>query len=120
MGAQGGAALGKRLITKRVEGYAIRASETAQLTARQLRAVARLPRLEKPFRGERVDNAFRQLVSEDWLLTKLVRLTPRGQFGPDVVSRWGRYWWDVTRKSQWAAHVAKYAEQFGRGFPLFY
>jgi hypothetical protein len=82
-----------------------------------LRSPALYASLQAIFRGERIDWFFRQAVQLDEALQGLVRLTPRGVFGPDVIGP--GVWWDVTTVGQWAAHEALYSA-FGEGIQLFY
>jgi hypothetical protein len=48
-----------------------------------------------------------------------LKITPRGKFGPDIYDPVTKRWWDITTQEEWAAHVKKYGDQFGQGFPLF-
>jgi len=86
-------------------------------TPAQARAIGRNPRLAPMFRGERIDYFFTESLRHDGRLLGRVQITPRGSFGPDVIS--GGRWYDVTTARQWQAHVTKYAP-FGPGRGLFY
>jgi RHS repeat-associated protein len=87
-------------------------------TLSQARAIARNPSLEPAFRGERIDTFFRQSFARNPVPG--IVLTPRGQFGPDAYSVTRSMWWDVTRSTQWSAHVIKYNPSFGYGVLLRY
>ena len=84
------------------------------LTPKQLAAVAKNPNLEPAFTGERIHTFFGESVGADPALQHL-ELTPRFQFGPDVIDPLTGRWYDVTTPGQWPAHVLKYEEQKGSG-----
>jgi RHS repeat-associated protein len=116
-----------RVVTNRLQGHvgtAVAEFASKGYTKGQLRALAKRPGLAGAFKGERVDHFFRSAFGDDWLLRLAFKTTPRGRFGPDVVSKFPRFldaWWDVTRASGWQKHVAKYTSQFGtNGIPLLY
>jgi len=92
--------------------------EAEGFTEAQEAALQTKPNLEAAFRGSRIDQFFKEAVTADERLSHL-QVTQRFRFGPDVYHS-ANVWWDVTRSSQWAAHVAKYAQTFGQGIPLLY
>jgi len=63
-------------------------------TQGQKDAIYLKPRLAPMFRGERIDYFFRESLRGDGRLLGRVQITPRGSFGPDVIS--GGRWYDVT------------------------
>ncbi len=86
------------------------------LTNAQSAVAEELPWMEQIFKGERVDWCFRQaFLRNPKLMESGLQMTPRGVFGPDVFSNSLKVWWDVTTEGQWAAHVLKYTEMFGKG-----
>jgi RHS repeat-associated protein len=109
-----------RAITRRLDAHVQTAQSKATLTERQLAAVKRNPRLEKMFRGERIDNLVRESVRGDDFLKPRVTMTPRGKFGPDFHRQGPKgytRWFDVTTKKvpTIKAHHRKYEWVFGPG-----
>ena len=114
-----------RAITRRLDVHVQTAQSKATLTPRQLAAVDRNPRLEKMFRGERIDNLVRKSVKDDTFLEPRVTMTPRGKFGPDFHRQGPKgytRWFDVTTKKKptIAAHRKKYEWVFGPGRTIGY
>ncbi len=93
--------------------------EMGGLTEAQRRAVARHPRLEAAYKGERIDTFAKETIVNDENLPHLI-ITPRFQFGPDVFDPINRVWYDIATPRGWARHERKYSHSFGRGIPLFY
>ena len=95
------------------------------LTEAQKDALIDNPGLEQAFRGQRIDSFFKESLNnaiESGTDSRLGNLyvTRSGEFGPDVFDLGSmNRWWDVTTEGSWAGHVAKYANPFGEGIPLF-
>ncbi|MBI3966997.1 MAG: carboxypeptidase regulatory-like domain-containing protein [Chloroflexi bacterium] len=80
-------------------------------TPRQIRALVGHPNLHNAFRGDRIDSAVKRVVAT--LDSPGLEITRRGVFGPDFHNPSLGIWWDVTTRSAWNAHTAKYGAQFG-------
>lgn len=116
--------IAKRLSFYRNQARAlVMGSPTRTMTPGQLACLARLraagqfgraAALERAFIGQRMDVAFRRLVTSDPALMSRVGMTPYGRFGPDVFSRTAPKWWDLTTRRAWPRHVSKYGPG-GRG-----
>ncbi len=90
--------------------------ENNGFTPGQQRALRENPWLYRLFRGERLDWFFRLNVRNDLDLLERWELTPRGQFGPDVLHlELPGVWSDLTTPGQWGAHENLYSPSFGNG-----
>jgi len=89
------------------------------LTPSQRAAVRTNPKLYPLFKGERIDMFFREAFRN--APVPGLKLTPRGEFGPDVLAVDLSRWYDVTTPSAWRGHTLKYTPVFGpNGCPLLY
>jgi RHS repeat-associated protein len=88
------------------------------LSDAQIAASEGNPGLEAAYRGSVIDAAAKQAILEDPALQGLY-VTRTGEFGPDISDPITGRWWDMTTPGEWATHVAKYADPFGDGIPLY-
>jgi RHS repeat-associated protein len=105
-------------ITRRLTQLTESAAQNPALTLRERRAIQRGVRPARALWSRGVHVRLERLAEKDWILPHILEMTPHippGQFGPDYYVPWLGRWWDLTTEGQWAAHVAKYAAQFGRG-----
>jgi RHS repeat-associated protein len=84
-------------------------------SAAQQAQVLRNPRWAPAVRGNVIDQAAKQAVSEDPFFDGTgLEVTPRFVRGPDFTMPGAKKWWDITTSRQWDVHKARY-EDFGEG-----
>ena len=99
---------------------AVQQFEQAGFTPAQEAAIASNPELDAAYMGERIDFFAKQLAADDPILAQQgIKITPRGQFGPDFFNPTTGEWWDITTPNEWFGHVSKYTS-FGSGTILVY
>jgi hypothetical protein len=81
------------------------------MSPEQARAAADNPGLAQAFRGSVIDNAAKESIANDPLLSN-VYVTPRFTWGADFFDGEGN-WWDMTTEGKWASHVRRYGDYFG-------
>ncbi len=69
-------------------------------------------------RGNAIDKAAKAAMLADPELEGL-KVTPRGGKGPDIYDPLTKRWWDMTTPEEWADHVKRYSDEYGKGTPLF-
>ncbi len=102
-------------ITARLSFHARRAARTVQLTERQALAARARPHMAAVFRGERIDNAVRQAVSNSRYLSSRLTVCARGARCADFTSRATGRWYDVTTRAALPAHVRRYGSSGATG-----
>lgn len=113
------------VITRRLSNLASKAAREFEanplrFSPAQSKAIAKYPRLEAAFKGDRIDAILKRMVESDRLLNYYnLKVTPRGVRGPDFFFKDKGVWWDLTTEKAWAAHL-KYTKDFGKGTRIGY
>jgi len=83
------------------------------LTPAQLAAVENSPGLGAAFRGSRIDEFAKQTVLLDPDLAEVIT-APDFIPEPDFLHSVLPHWFDATTRRDWANHLDRYAERYGR------